>query len=211
MDDQRKIRLMVVDDHPMIREGLAAMLGNEADMEVVSQAGSGPEAVALFRTVRPDVVLMDLQMPGGDGVTAIETICAEWPAAKIVALTTYKGDVQAAKAIKAGAKGYLLKGMARAQLTETIRAVNSGRRHIAPEVAAELGMGSMYGNLSEREVEVLRELARGGANKVLAERLGVTEETIKAHMKSIMSKLGAADRSQALVVAVKRGIVNILD
>lgn len=202
------IRILVVDDHPMIREGIGAVLSAEADMTLVAEAATGREAVDQFLKHRPDVTLMDLQMPDMDGLAAITEICRDWPAARIVVLTTYKGDVQALRALKAGACGYLLKNMIRKDMVAAIREVHAGRRYIAPEIAAELGMHATDTGLSNREIEVIGEVAAGGGNKQIADRLGVTEETIKTHMKSILSKLGASDRSHAVAIAIRRGIIN---
>jgi two-component system, NarL family, response regulator len=202
------IRILVVDDHPMIREGIGAVLSAEADMTLVAEAATGREAVDQFLKHRPDVTLMDLQMPDVDGLAAITEIRQSWPAARIVVLTTYKGDVQALRALKAGACGYLLKNMIRKDMVAAIREVHAGRRYIAPEIAAELGMHATDTGLSNREIEVIGEVATGGGNKQIADRLGVTEETIKTHMKSILSKLDASDRSHAVAIAIRRGIIN---
>jgi two-component system, NarL family, response regulator len=202
------IRLLVVDDHPMIRSGIAAVIADQPDMALVAEAGDGIEALAMFEQHRPDVTLMDLQMPRMNGTAAIEEIRKRAPAARIVVLTTYRGDVQALRALKAGASGYLLKNMIRKDFVQAVREVHAGRRFIAPEMARELSAHVIDDVLSPREVEVIAEVAAGGANKQVADRLGVSEETIKTHMKNILAKLGASDRVQAVVIAMRRGIID---
>jgi len=204
----KKIRVLAVDDHPLLREGIAAVLDGEEDIELVAQAASGQEAIELFRTHRPDVTLMDLQMPGMNGIEAILKIRGEFANARFIVLTTYQGDVQALRALKAGASGYLLKNMLRKGLLETIRAVNAGRRCIPPEIAAELADHVTDDALSDREVEVLRRVATGHSNKIIALQLTVSEATVKGHMKSILSKLGANDRTHAVTIALKRGFID---
>ncbi|MBO9716138.1 MAG: response regulator transcription factor [Pseudoxanthomonas sp.] len=203
------IRVLVVDDHPLLREGIAAVLGTQPDMRVQAEAADGSEAVELYDRHRPDVVLMDLQLPGMDGITAIQAIRTRHPAARIVVLTTYQGDVQAVRAFRAGAHGYLLKSMLRRELVDTIRMVHAGGRRIPPEIADSLAAHMAEEALSSREVEVLREVAAGNANKRVARNLGIAEETVKAHMKSILSKLGANDRTHAVTIAIKRGIFQL--
>jgi DNA-binding NarL/FixJ family response regulator len=203
------IRILIADDHPMIRDGIAGVISSEPDMRVIAQASNGREAIDAFHAHRPDVTLMDLQMPELDGVAAIAAICAEWKVARIVALTTYTGDVQAMRALKAGARGYVLKGMVRKELMDAIRAVHAGQLYIPAEIASELGLHSLRESLSARELEVLNELARGATNKEIGARLFVSEHTIKAHMKSILAKLDATDRTHALLIAVRRGIIDI--
>jgi len=202
------IRVLTVDDHPLLREGIAAVLGVQNDMQVVGEAGDGREAVALHAALRPDVTLMDLQMPVMDGVEAIHAIRSASPQARIVVLTTYRGDVQAVRAFKAGASGYLLKNMLRKELLETIRAVHGGRRRIPPEIAASIAEYAVTDALTDREEEVLRQVAAGLANKQVAHRLEITEETVKTHMKSILAKLSARDRTHAVTIALKRGIID---
>ena len=203
------IRILTVDDHPLLREGIAAVLANEQDMVLVAEASNGRDAIEQFRTHQPDVTLMDVQMPEINGIDAIIKIREEFPEARIIVLTTYTGDAQAARAFKAGASGYLLKSMVRKELIETIRTVHSGRKRIPPEIAMELAEHHSDDALTVREIQVLREVAAGNANKVVAQLLNVSEETIKAHMKSILSKLGANDRTHAVTIAVKRGIIEI--
>ena len=203
------IRLLVADDHPLVREGIVAVVSAEADMDVVAQAGDGREAVAQFRACQPDVALLDVQMPGLDGIGATAAIRAAAPAARIVILTTYDGDVQAMRALKAGASGYLLKSMFRTDVMDAIRTVHAGRRFIPQSIVAGLGAHAMAEELSPREVDVLREVAQGGGNHDVARRLGVSDDTIKTHMKHILSKLEATDRTQAVTIAVKRGIIGL--
>jgi DNA-binding NarL/FixJ family response regulator len=204
----KKIRVLAVDDHPLLREGIAAVLEGEEDFELIAEASSGQEAVELFRVHRPDVTLMDLQMPGMNGVDAIIAIRSKFPNARFIMLTTYQGDVQALSALKAGATGYLLKNMLRKELLDTIRAVHDGRRCIPPEIAAELAGHVTDDALSDREVDVLRKVAAGNSNKIIASQLNVSEATVKGHMKSILSKLGANDRTHAVTIAMKRGFID---
>jgi len=203
-----KIKVLAVDDHPLLREGVAAVMEGEGDIELVGEASSGPEAIELFRRHRPDVTLMDLQMPGMSGIEAILAIRAEYPNARFIVLTTYQGDVQALRALKAGASGYLLKNMLRKELLETIRIVHAGRRRIPPEVAAELADHVTDDALSEREIAVLQRAASGNSNKIIASQLNVSEATVKGHMKSILSKLAANDRTHAVTIAMKRGFLD---
>jgi DNA-binding NarL/FixJ family response regulator len=204
----KKIRVLSVDDHPLLREGIAAVLEGESDLELIAEATSGQEAIDLFRNHRPDVTLMDLQMPGMGGIDAIIAIRTEFPSARFIVLTTYQGDVQALRALKAGAAGYLLKNMLRKELLETIRIVHAGRRRIPPEIAAELADHVMDDALSEREVAVLQRVATGNSNKIIASQLNVSEATVKGHMKSILSKLNANDRTHAVTIAMKRGFLD---
>jgi DNA-binding NarL/FixJ family response regulator len=204
----KKIKILTVDDHPLLREGIAAVVAGEEDIELVGEAVSGEDAVEKFRLYRPDVTLMDLQMPGMSGIDAMLAIRSQFPNARFVVLTTYQGDVQALRALKAGATGYLLKNMLRKELLETVRIVHSGRRRIPPEIAAELADHVTDDALSEREVEVLRRVATGQSNKVIASHLSVSEATVKGHMKSILSKLGANDRTHAVTIALKRGFID---
>jgi DNA-binding NarL/FixJ family response regulator len=204
-----QIKVLTVDDHPLMREGIAAVLKGEPDIELVAEASNGREAIERFRLHRPDITLMDLQMPEMKGVEAITAIRSEFPGARIIVLTTYGGDVQALRAIKAGACGYLLKSMVRKQLLETIRAVHAGRRSMPPEIAAEIIEHVAGDELTGREIEVLRLVAGGNANKEAAAQLGISDETVKAHMKSIIAKLGANDRTHAVMIAVRRGIIDV--
>ncbi|MGA9671984.1 MAG: response regulator transcription factor [Terracidiphilus sp.] len=201
----KKIKVLAVDDHPLLRDGIAAVMNGEEDLELVAQGASGAEAVELFRIHRPDVTLMDLQMPGMNGIEAISAIRREFPNARFIVLTTYQGDIQALRALKAGAMGYLLKNMLRKELLDTIRKVHSGKRCIPPEIAAELADHVTDDGLSDREIEVLKGVATGHSNKIIASQLVVSEATVKGHMKSILSKLGANDRTHAVTIAMKRG------
>ncbi|MEN3328898.1 MAG: hypothetical protein V7638_3705 [Acidobacteriota bacterium] len=203
------IRILTVDDHPMLREGIAAVLAGEQDMLLVAEASNGREAVEQFRTHHPDVTLMDVQMPEVNGIDAIVKIREEFRDARIIVLTTYTGDAQAARAFKAGACGYLLKSMVRKELIDTIRTVHAGKKRIPPEIAIEMAQHHSDDALTEREIEVLRQVAAGNANKMVAQLLNISEETVKAHMRSILSKLGANDRTHAVTIAVKRGIIEI--
>jgi DNA-binding NarL/FixJ family response regulator len=204
----KKIKLLIVDDHPLLREGIAAVIQGQDDMVVVAEAANGREAVNEFRLHRPDVTVIDLQMPIMNGIDAIKTIRTEFSDARFVVLTTYQGDVQALRALKAGASAYLLKNMLRKELLETIRAVHVGRRIIPPEIAAELAEHVTDDALTERESEVLRRVAAGTSNKIIAAQLSVSEATVKAHMKSILSKLNANDRTHAVMIAMRRGFID---
>lgn len=203
------IRVMCVDDHAMLREGIAGVLQDQPDMRLVAEAANGREAVERHRELRPDVTLMDIQMPVLGGIEALAEIRAECPQARIVMLTTYKGDVQALRALQAGAAGYLLKSMLRKELLEAIRQVHAGRRFVPPEIAQELAEHVTDEMLSAREVEVLRLVAAGSSNKRVAAALQVSEDTVKAHMKHVLAKLGAADRTHAVTIALRRGILQL--
>jgi DNA-binding NarL/FixJ family response regulator len=202
------IKVLSVDDHPLLREGIAAVLQSEEDILLIGEATNGAEAIESFRKNRPDVTLMDLQMPVMNGIDAILAIRSEYPNARFIVLTTYQGDVLALRALKAGASGYLLKSMLRKDLLETIRSVHAGRRCIPPGIAAELADHVTDDALSEREIEVLRRVATGTSNKIIASQLSVSEATIKGHMKNILSKLGANDRTHAVTIAMKRGFLD---
>jgi DNA-binding NarL/FixJ family response regulator len=201
------IKIMTVDDHPLMREGIAAVIQGQAGMEIVAEAGNGRQAIEMFSTYRPDVTLMDLQMPIMNGIDAIKALRLEFPSARFIVLTTYQGDVQVVRALKAGAAGYLLKDKIWKELPETIRIVHSGRRQITPEIAEVLAEHIADDALTEREVQVLRRVATGTGNKIIAVELAVSEATIKAHMKSILAKLGANDRTHAVTIAMRRGFL----
>ena len=203
------IRILTVDDHQLLREGIAAVLESQEDMKLVAQASNGREAVDNFRRLRPDVTLMDLRMPDMSGIEAITEIRGEFPDARIVVLTTYAGDAQAAAALKAGAAGYLLKNLVRKELLETIRAVHSGKRRVPPEIATEIAEHVADDALTARELDVLRRVAAGKSNKLIAAELDISEGTVKTHMKSILPKLDAADRTHAVMIALKRGILDL--
>jgi DNA-binding NarL/FixJ family response regulator len=203
------IRVLSVDDHALLREGIAALVNAESDMKLVAEATNGQEAIEKFRLNRPDVTLMDLQMPALNGIDAIIGIRSEFPNARIIVLTTYAGDAQVLRALKAGARGYILKGNVRRELLDTIRAVHAGQKRIPPEVAAELADHAADDELSLREIDVLRLIAAGNANKEIAGRLGIAEETVKSHITNILAKLGANDRTHAVTMALKRGIIEL--
>ena len=209
MGDGAKIRILVVDDHALIRVGVASVVELQDDMEFVGEAEDGLEAVEAYHRLRPDIALIDLQMPRMNALEAILAIRAEFPSAKLVVLTTYAGDVQALKALRAGAVGYLLKSTLRRELLDVIRNVHAGRVHVPPEIATEIGLKSMRDMLTEREVEVLLSIAAGLGNKGIAKQLGITEETVKAHIKSIFAKLDVGDRTEAVTVAARRGIIDL--
>ena len=202
-----RIRILTVDDHPLILEGIASVLQRQPDMELVGEASDGYQAIEAFAKLRPDVALIDLQMPGMNGVDAIIAILEKWPGARCVVLTTYAGDVQATRALKAGAKGYLLKSMLRKDLVDTIRTVHSGKSRIPAEIATELASHLGSDALSAREIEVLRMVGEGCSNKIVADHLKISEDTVKGHMRSILSKLNANDRTHAVMIAVKRGFI----
>jgi DNA-binding NarL/FixJ family response regulator len=203
------IRILSVDDHALLREGIAALVGNQPDMELVAEAVNGREGVELFRKHQPDVTLMDLQMPEMNGIDALSAIRGEFPEARIIVLTTYTGDVQVFRALRAGARAYLLKGLLRKELIETIRSVHAGQKRLAPEIAAEVAEHATDDGLTPREVDVLRLIAGGNANKEIAAQLSLTEETVKGHVKNILAKLGAKDRTHAVTIGLKRGIFEL--
>lgn len=207
--DPQRIRILCVDDHLLLREGIAAVIEDQPDMTLIGQADSGREAIKAFRQHRPDVTLMDLRMPDMSGIQVIAAIRGEFPSARIIVLTTYAGDVQAIKAFKAGATGYLLKSMLRKELLQTIRAIHSGKRHVPAEVAREIAEHAVDDALTEREVEVLKGVAAGKSNKLIAAELAIAESTIKVHMKSILPKLAASSRTHAVMIALKRGILDV--
>jgi DNA-binding NarL/FixJ family response regulator len=204
-----KIKVMVVDDHPLLREGVAAVIEPQDDMVVIGEAANGREAIDGYRRLRPDVVLLDLQMPEVGGLEALSAIRAEFPQARIVILTTYAGDTQAVRALKAGAVGYLLKSGLRRDLISTIREVHRGQRHLHPDIASAIALGALDDKLSAREIEVLQLVAGGNSNKRIGNALSLSEETVKSHMKNIIAKLQVADRTHAVVVAARRGIIEL--
>ena len=208
-DTAHVITVMAVDDHPLLLDGIKAALSEQPDMKLIAQGKSGRDAIEQFRIHRPDVTLMDLQMPGMSGLEALREILAEWADARIVVLTTYRGDAQVMRALKSGARGFMLKGMMRKELRDMIRSVHAGRRVVPPEIAIELAEHADDDTLSLREIQVLRQVAHGNANREIAEILNVTEGTVKAHMKSIIAKLGAKDRTHAVLLAIRRGFLDL--
>jgi len=203
------IRVLTVDDHALIREGVAALIANQKDMRLVGEGSNGREAIEQFRSHRPDVTLMDLQMPEMNGIDALIAIRGEFPEARIIVLTTYAGDALCKRAMKAGAQAYILKGNVRKDLLDTIRAVRAGKKILHAEVAAELATHAADDALSERETEVLSLIAAGNSNKLVADQLAISEDTVKGHVKSILSKLGVNDRTHAVTAALKRGIIEL--
>ena len=208
-DDRKLIRILTVDDHPVVRNGIAGLVADQTDMVLVGEAANGREAVQQFRAHKPDVTLMDVQMPELNGVDAIIAIRGEFPEARIIVLTTYAGDVQIVRALKAGAQGYLLKGLLHKELLEAIRAVHTGRKILSPELTYEVASHATDDPLTPAEISVLRLIADGNANKQIADRLSISEETVKSRVKNILSKLGANDRTQAVTIALKRGIIEL--
>jgi DNA-binding NarL/FixJ family response regulator len=207
--NREKIRVLAVDDHPLLREGIAALVSNQTDMELIAEASNGREAVEQFRKHHPDITLMDLQMPEMSGIDSMGAIRGEFPDARIIVLTTYAGDVQVIRALKAGARAYLLKGLLRKELIETIRAVHAGQKRMPAEVAAGIAEHATDDALTAREIDVLRLVAGGNANKEIAALLSITEETVKGHVKNILAKLGANDRTHAVTIGLKRGIIDL--
>ena len=201
------IRILTVDDHPLLRKGIVALVNAEPDMKLVAEASNGKEAIDVFRTQRPDVTLMDLQMPGVDGLDAIQAIRDEFPEARIIVLTTYSGDMRVLRALRAGARGYILKGNVHEELLNSIRAVHAGHKRIPADVATELAIHSADDSLTEREIDVLKLIAVGNGNKQIADRLSVTEATVKSRVTNILSKLGANDRAHAVTIGLQRGII----
>jgi len=201
------IRILTVDDHAVLRDGIAALVAPEPDMEMVGEAANGLEAVDAFRRLRPDVVLMDLQMPVMGGIDSIKEILAEAHGARIIVLTTYEGDVQATHALKVGARAFLLKSSLRRELLDAIRLVHAGRRYVPAEIAQEIAIHAAEDPLSEREIEILKLVASGKANKTIASDLSLSEDTVKAHLRNVFSKLDVNDRTQAVTVAIRRGII----
>jgi len=206
--DSSPIRVLAVDDHPIVRDGIAALVGSQRDMRLVAEASTGREAIEQFRAQSPDITLMDLQMPEMSGIDALIAIRGEFPSAKVIVLTSYGGDALAVRALKAGAQAYVLKGLVRKDLLDTIRAVHRGLRRIHPDVAAQLATHLGEDALSKREIEVLTLVAVGNSNKLIGLRLSISEDTVKAHLKSILAKLGANDRTHAVTLALERGILS---
>lgn len=209
MTSTQPIRIFCVDDHPLMREGIAAVVRNEPDMLLVGEAQCGRDAIAEFRTHRPDVTLMDLRLPDISGIDALIAIRTEFKDARMIMLTTFDGDAEIQRALEAGAQGFMLKSMPRKQLVEMIRKVHSGKRHVPPEVAAQLVEHLGYEALSKREIEVLQKIAGGNRNSDIAALLFITEETVKGHVKHIMEKLGASDRTEAVAIGLRRGIIQL--
>jgi DNA-binding NarL/FixJ family response regulator len=209
MNDLTRIQILCVDDHPLVREGLAAVINSQADMAVLAQASNAQEALQEYRAKQPDVTLMDLRLPGQSGIDAIIAIRTEFPDARIIMLTTFEGDVEIQRALEAGARGYLLKSMPPKELLEVIRQVHAGKKRIPAQIAAQLAEHLSDEALTAREIEVLREIAGGNRNRDIAEKLFITEETVKVHIKHIMEKLGASDRTQAVAIGIRRGIIHL--
>jgi len=209
MANLNAIRILSVDDHPLLREGIAALIGNQPDMELIAEAASGNEAIQQFRKHQPDVTLMDLRLPDMSGVDAMIAIRAEFPNARIIMLTTFEGDIQIQRALQTGARAYLLKSSPPKELIDTIRQVHAGKKRIPPEIASQLAEHMTDEALTNREVEVLQSIAGGNRNRDIANALFISEETVKVHIKHIMDKLGANDRTQAVAIGLRRGIIHL--
>lgn len=204
-----KIRVFCVDDHPLMREGISAVIRNEQDMDLVGEAATGREAIQGFREHRPDVTLMDLRLPDINGIDAMIAIRSEWADARVIMLTTFEGDAEIQRALEAGAQGYMLKSMPRKQLLEMVRKVHAGKKQLPPQVVAQLAEHMGEETLSKREIEVLASVAEGNRNADVAELLFISEETVKGHLKHIMEKLGASDRTQAVAIGIRRGFIHL--
>ncbi|MGO9516927.1 MAG: response regulator [Candidatus Korobacteraceae bacterium] len=209
MNDQTRIRVLSVDDHPLLREGIATLINNQPDMCIVGEASSGREALERFRELHPDITLMDVRLPDMSGIDAMIAIRKEFPEARVIMLTTSEGDVEVQRALEGGARGYMLKSMPPKDLVEAIRQVHAGKKRIPPSIAAHLAEHYSDESLTAREIEVLQQIAGGNRNRDIGERLFISEETVKVHIKHIMDKLGASDRTQAVAIAVRRGIIHL--
>jgi len=208
-EDSKRIRILAVDDHPILRQGIAGLIADESDMTLVAEAANGREAIQQFRMHHPDITLMDLQMPEMNGLDALIAIRGEFPDARVIVLTTYTGDVQARRALQAGARAYLLKNSLHKELLDTIRAVHAGRKNLSAEVSFELAEHAAEETLSPLEVRILRLIAEGNSNKEIAARLSASEDSVKGHVRNILSKLGANDRTHAAMIGIKRGIIEL--
>jgi DNA-binding NarL/FixJ family response regulator len=209
MNEQLRIRVFSVDDHPLLREGIAAIINNQPDMTVIAQSANGQDAIRQFKVHHPDITLMDLRLPDMSGIDVMASIRAEFPEARIIILTTFEGDVEIKRALEAGARGYMLKSMPPKELVEVIRQVHAGKKRIPPQLAAQLAEHMSDEALTTREVEVLGQIAGGNRNRDIAEQLFISEETVKVHIKHIMEKLGASDRTQAVAIGIRRGIIQL--
>ncbi len=209
MSEQSKIRVLSIDDHPLVREGLAALINDQPDMRIVGQGSTGHEAIKLFHDLQPDVALMDVRLPDMSGIDAMITILSAFPEARVIVVTSSEGDVEMQRALEGGAKGYMLKSMPSKEVLEAIRKVHAGKKAIPPEIAAHLANHMSDEALTAREVEILQQVAEGNRNRDIAERLFISEGTVKVHIQHIMEKLGANDRTQAITIAVRRGIIHL--